>query len=161
MSIRFSLRASVALILGAALAGAACAAGPVGTSKPTGVVKILSLNDFHGQLESPGTFRANATAPLVPAGGVDYAAGYIAAARAANPNTVVVAAGDLIGASPLVSALFHDEPTIETMNRAGIAGGSNWTCPTFVESVWPASRAFRSNAMGLWKPSDECRLTGL
>jgi 5'-nucleotidase len=120
MSIRFSLRASVTLILGAALAGAACAAGPVGTSKPTGVVKILSLNDFHGQLESPGTFRANVTAPLVPAGGVDYAAGYIAAARAANPNTVVVAAGDLIGASPLVSALFHDEPTIETMNRAGL-----------------------------------------
>lgn len=89
-------------------------------AKPTGVVKILALNDFHGQLESPGTFRADAASPVVPAGGADYAAGYIAAARAANPHTVVVSAGDLIGASPMVSALFHDEPTIEAMNRAGL-----------------------------------------
>lgn len=106
-----------------ALAGLACATAPAlaaEASRPTGVVKILALNDFHGQLESPGTFRAGADAPLVPAGGADYAAGYIAAARAANPNTVVVSAGDLIGASPLVSALFHDEPTIEAMNRAGL-----------------------------------------
>jgi 5'-nucleotidase len=88
--------------------------------KPPLVVKILALNDFHGQLESPGTFRANATSPAVPAGGADYLAGYLAAARAANPNTVVVSAGDLLGASPLVSALFHDEPTIEAMNRAGL-----------------------------------------
>ncbi len=88
--------------------------------QPPWVVKILALNDFHGQLESPGTFRANASSPAVPAGGADYLAGYIAAARAANPSTVVVSAGDLLGASPLVSALFHDEPTIEAMNRAGL-----------------------------------------
>jgi len=47
-------------------------------------------------------------------------AGYIARLQAQNPNSVVVSAGDLIGASPLVSALFHDEPTIEAMNRAGL-----------------------------------------
>ena len=114
-----------AIALGAALVGCASAASssnaPAKPSKPgTGVIKILALNDLHGQIESPGTFRANADSPLVPAGGVDYVAGYIAAARAANPNTVVVSAGDLIGASPLVSAFFHDEPTIETMNRAGL-----------------------------------------
>lgn len=103
-----------------ALALAAALAGPAQAAKPTGTVKILALNDFHGQLESPGTFRANADAPLVPAGGADYVAGYIAAARAANPNTVAVSAGDLIGATPLVSALFHDEGTIESMNRAGL-----------------------------------------
>lgn len=116
-----SLALAVLCGLGAATAAQAVTitrAGPA--AKAPLQVKILALNDFHGQLESPGTFRANAAAPLVPAGGVDYAAGYIAAARAANPNAVVVSAGDLIGASPLVSALFHDEPTIETMNRAGL-----------------------------------------
>ncbi len=85
-------------------------------------VKILALNDFHGQLESPGTFRVNAASasPTVPVGGVDWLAGYIASYKALNPNTVVVSAGDLIGATPLISALFHDEGTIETMNRAGL-----------------------------------------
>jgi len=116
--------ALTALALGVALVGCASAAPSskeTANGKPTtGVVKILALNDFHGQLESPGTFRANVDAPLVPAGGADYAAGYIAAARTANPNTIVVSAGDLIGASPLVSAFFHDEPTIEAMNRAGL-----------------------------------------
>jgi 5'-nucleotidase len=119
---RFTLhtgaRAVAALAVACGLATPTLAAAAKG--KLTSVVKILSLNDFHGQLESPGTFRANLDAPLVPAGGADYAAGYITAARAANPNTVVVSAGDLIGASPLVSALFHDEPTIEAMNRAGL-----------------------------------------
>lgn len=114
-----------ALTLATALVGCATAASlnphaPVKAQAGTGVVKILALNDLHGQLESPGSFRANADSPLVPAGGVDYVAGYVAAARAANPNTVVVSAGDLIGASPLISALFHDEGTIETMNRAGL-----------------------------------------
>jgi 5'-nucleotidase len=125
MTSRSTSHALTAIALGVALVGCATAAPTTkqtaAMGKPTtGVVKILALNDFHGQLESPGTFRANADAPLVPAGGADYAAGYIAAARAANPNTVVVSAGDLIGASPLVSAFFHDEPTIEAMNRAGL-----------------------------------------
>ncbi len=46
--------------------------------------------------------------------------GYVSQLKAQNPNNVVVSAGDLIGASPLVSALFHDEGTIETMNRLGL-----------------------------------------
>ena len=56
----------------------------------------------------------------VPAGGVDYMAGLVKQLKADSPNSVVVSAGDLIGASPLNSALFHDEPTIETMNRLGL-----------------------------------------
>lgn len=106
---------SIAAAVLSLLAAPALAAAPSTLS-----VKILSLNDFHGQLESPGTFRGRAVDAAVPAGGADYLAGYVAAARAANPNTVVVSAGDLIGASPLVSALFHDEPTIEVMNRIGL-----------------------------------------
>ena len=77
-------------------------------------VKILSFNDFHGNLQSPGNFSGR------PSGGVDYLAAYIAKARAQNPNTFVVTAGDLVGASPLISAFFYDEGTIETMNRLGL-----------------------------------------
>lgn len=125
-----ALNPMAAAVLALMLAAGAAQAAPAGarttvaqaTAAAAGnpVIKILALNDFHGQLESPGTYKANGSATAVPAGGIDELAGYIAAARAANPNTVVVSAGDLIGASPLVSALFHDEPTIETMNRAGL-----------------------------------------
>ncbi len=56
----------------------------------------------------------------VDAGGVEYLATHINNLRALNPNTVVVSAGDMIGASPLLSALFHDEPTIEAFNLIGL-----------------------------------------
>lgn len=85
-------------------------------------VKIIAFNDFHGQLEAPGTLRANAATatPTIPVGGVEWMAGYVESLKAQNPNNVVVSAGDLIGATPLISALFHDEPTIEAMNRLGL-----------------------------------------
>lgn len=83
-------------------------------------VKIIGLNDFHGNLQSPGSFRASAESASVPAGGADMLATYVNRLKAENPNNAVVAAGDLIGASPLISALFHDEPTIEAMNRIGL-----------------------------------------
>jgi 5'-nucleotidase len=103
------------LMSGAALAlMAACAhSGTVN-------VKIIGLNDFHGNLQSPGNFRGSAASANVPAGGADVLAAYVAQLKAQNPNNAVVAAGDLIGASPLISALFHDEPTIEAMNRIGL-----------------------------------------
>jgi len=83
-------------------------------------LKIIALNDLHGYVQSPGVFRANAQSPEVPVGGVDFLAGYIAHLKSQNPYNVVVSAGDLTGASPLNSALFHDEDTIEAMNRAGL-----------------------------------------
>ncbi|WP_437956232.1 bifunctional metallophosphatase/5'-nucleotidase [Sorangium sp. So ce119] len=86
-------------------------------------VQILAFNDFHGNLEPPAGSSGRITLPdttQVNAGGVAYFASRVAALRATNPNTVVVSAGDLIGASPLVSALFHDEPTIEAMNLLGL-----------------------------------------
>jgi 5'-nucleotidase len=76
------------------------------------------LNDFHGNLVGPINFGPS-TAPI-PAGGIEYLAAHIDNLRAANPNTVVVSAGDMIGASPLISALFHDEPTIEAFNAIGL-----------------------------------------
>jgi 5'-nucleotidase len=100
-------------------------------------VQILGLNDFHGQLEvvppvvsSGGRIGAlQGTAPnqtcnlptCVPAGGAAYIATHVAQLRAANPkNTVFVSAGDLIGATPLLSAAFHDEPSIEAFNMMGL-----------------------------------------
>jgi 5'-nucleotidase len=88
-------------------------------------IKLIAFNDFHGQLESPGSFRktpdSTSSDPANPiVGGVDWMAGYVNYLKSRNPNTLVVSAGDIIGASPLLSALFHDEGTIETMNRLGL-----------------------------------------
>src|SRR5262245_8277449 len=88
-------------------------------------VRILAFNDFHGNLQSPGTFGVQAGGPGTTvvnkaAGGVDYLAAYVAEQKVGYSSNVVVSAGDLIGASPLISAFFHDEGAIETMNRLGL-----------------------------------------
>jgi len=83
-------------------------------------VQLLAINDFHGNLQPPsGSSGRIATGPTttVDAGGVEYLATHMNTLRAEGPRrTIGIAAGDLIGASPLISALFHDEPTIEAMN---------------------------------------------
>ncbi|HLM46486.1 MAG TPA: bifunctional metallophosphatase/5'-nucleotidase [Myxococcaceae bacterium] len=91
-------------------------------------VQVLALNDFHGHLAPPpgssGEIRAGSNPDGSPArvkvGGATFLARHLAQLRESSPHTVVVAAGDLIGASPLLSALFHDEPTIEALNLAGL-----------------------------------------
>ena len=83
-------------------------------------LKIIALNDLHGNLQSPGKFSAGPGAPSVDAGGVDYLAGYVAGLKSESPDNVVVSAGDLTGASPLVSSLFHDEGAVEAANRFGL-----------------------------------------
>ena len=85
--------------------------------------KIIGFNDFHGNLESPGTFSENTGVPAAsrPAvGGAAAVAGYVAALKRQNPLNVVVGAGDFIGATPLISSLFFDEPAIEALNRIGM-----------------------------------------
>jgi 5'-nucleotidase len=87
-------------------------------------VQILAVNDFHGQLEPPSgkmvTGYNETGAPIrVDAGGAEYLAAHIKSLSSDNPNTFVVTAGDSIGASPLVSAMFHDEPTIKALNMMG------------------------------------------
>ncbi|MFC7537108.1 bifunctional metallophosphatase/5'-nucleotidase [Sphingomonas sp. GCM10030256] len=116
-------------VLLAALLLSACTtadqlAAPV---KPTGPapasameVQLLGINDFHGNLETP-------TAPVtvVGAGGAKQEGRFGGAAalaatlerlRAEGRPSVTVAAGDLIGATPLVSAYFLDEPTIKALS---------------------------------------------
>lgn len=107
---------------------AACSNGPPADSRAAGrppvSVRLIAFNDFHGNLEPP---RLTVPAPgpdgmniPVPAGGAAYLAGAIARLKAGYPNHAVVSAGDMIGASPLISALFLDEPTIEAFNHMGI-----------------------------------------
>nr|WP_316643835.1 bifunctional metallophosphatase/5'-nucleotidase [uncultured Roseateles sp.] len=86
-------------------------------------IKIVGFNDYHGNLESPGTFGANTSVPSGqrPAvGGAEYLAAYVAQMKAANMNTVVVGGGDFVGATPLISSLFFDEPAVETLNKMGV-----------------------------------------
>jgi len=83
-------------------------------------VQILALNDFHGQLRPPDATSSGGRIGATPAGGAEYLASYVRDLRATNPNTLFVSAGDLIGATPLISAIFHDEPSIEAMNLMGL-----------------------------------------
>jgi 5'-nucleotidase len=116
----------VALLVGllaAIVPAAASAASSSGANHAqTTKIQILGLNDFHGNLEPPtgSSGRIGGSEPGGNAGGVEYLATHVRALRATNPNTLFVSAGDLIGATPLVSALFHDEPTIEAFNEMGL-----------------------------------------
>jgi len=110
--------------LAALLAGALLCLGNAFAAPPEPfVVKLIGFNDYHGNLQSPGTFGINTTIPAAqrPAvGGAEFLAAYIARLKAQNPLNVVVGAGDFIGATPLISALFFDEPAVETLNRMGL-----------------------------------------
>jgi len=83
-------------------------------------VQILAFNDFHGNIESPNlavpALDSHGSEVQVPAGGVAYLAGALEKLRKGHRYTTTVSAGDLIGASPLASAYFLDEPTIHAMN---------------------------------------------
>ena len=126
---------AVAGFCAAALAAPALAAPTAGpdTSKAPGKtqlkIQILSFNDFHGNLEPPsgssGTLQTGpAKTDTTAVGGVEYLATHLKQARVGHPNTVTVAAGDMVGASPLLSAAFHDEPTVEALNSLGLEATS-------------------------------------
>ncbi len=130
----FRLLPAAALVSAAFALLAGCASGPSvppQASTPTEPVRVrvLAINDFHGNLKAiPGGIRINDPAVPgnaarrinVPAGGAAQMASALDALRAGQPNHIFVAAGDLIGATPLLSSLFRDEPTIEAMNLMGL-----------------------------------------
>ncbi|MBQ0987822.1 bifunctional metallophosphatase/5'-nucleotidase [Streptomyces sp. F63] len=127
----------------AATAGVLSAAVPAGAhsgdrGRPghsrTVDVQLLSFNDFHGNLQPPAGssgqvthVHEDGTTEKIDAGGVEYLATSLRQARKGNRYSVTAAAGDMVGASPLLSGLFHDEPTIEAMNKIGldVAGVGN------------------------------------
>ncbi len=87
-------------------------------------VQLLSFNDLHGNLEPPTgssgrvtELQPDGTTKTIDAGGVEYLATHLRDARKGNPYSITAAGGDMVGASPLISGLFHDEPTIEALNK--------------------------------------------
>jgi len=109
---------ALATLAAATLLAAGCATAPAPVR-----VKIVAFNDFHGTLQSPGRLGSSARVPADqrPAvGGADALAAWVARLTAQGPNHVVVGGGDFVGASPLVSALFFDEPAVEVLNRVGV-----------------------------------------
>ena len=116
--------ALVALLIGllAVAVPTALAAGPKKDNDTH--VQLLAINDFHGNLEPPsgssGRISVGPGGATVDAGGAEYLATHIKTLEKSNPDTFFVGSGDQIGASPLLSGLFHDEPTIETLNSMGL-----------------------------------------
>lgn len=104
----------------AAVPASAQAAAPV-------ELRVLAINDFHGNLRPPpGGIRINdpedkTKKVTVAAGGAEYMATLVKQLREGHKNTIFVAAGDLIGASPFLSAMFHDEPSVESLSMMGLA----------------------------------------
>ncbi|MEU6353517.1 bifunctional metallophosphatase/5'-nucleotidase [Streptomyces sp. NPDC047072] len=87
-------------------------------------VQLLSFNDLHGNLEPPSgssgrvtELQADGTTKTIDAGGVEYLATHLRQAREGQKYSITAAGGDMVGASPLISGLFHDEPTIEALNK--------------------------------------------
>ncbi|MET7616895.1 bifunctional metallophosphatase/5'-nucleotidase [Streptomyces sp. NPDC005408] len=129
-------RRILAALAGLTTVGALVAAMPAGAQESghghghghgfgrTVDVQMLSFNDLHGNLEPPAGSagrvthtNADGTTKTIDAGGAEYLATHLREARKDHKYSVTAAAGDMIGASPLLSGLFHDEPTIEALNK--------------------------------------------
>lgn len=101
-------------------------AGTVASAAEPVHVSLIAMNDFHGNILPPAGSvlmpdAANAGGTRVAAGGAAYLSTLVRTLKSQNPGrTLVVGAGDLVGATPLASGLFHDEPTIEVLNQIGL-----------------------------------------
>ena len=104
-------------------------AAPAPKPGKTVELQLLAINDLHGNLEPPsgsggrvntGSVDGGPATATVNAGGVAFLADHLDELRAEAPHSLTVAAGDMVGASPLISALFHDEPTIEALDLLGL-----------------------------------------
>lgn len=109
---------------------AACASNQVADKSATTDITIFSINDFHGNLQAsqPVPYMATKADPArpgekisVPAGGYAYLASKLSERRKSVASSILVGGGDLIGASPMGSALMKDEPVIEAMNRLDLS----------------------------------------
>lgn len=111
--------ATVAISDSTASAGRGDNPKPPGNPDPKGQLvelQLLAFNDYHGHVEasSPGTIDGQ------DAGGAQFLSSKLSELRAGHKNTLTVAAGDLIGGSPSFSGLFHDEPSVESLNAMGL-----------------------------------------
>ena len=123
LSLRVARRAVT--VTATALATVAVVATPASAqpATPTTDVRLITFNDFHGNLEPPLASSgrvALSDGRTVDAGGAAYLATHVKQLESGVRNSLVLSAGDNIGASPLTSALFHDEPTIDFLNELGV-----------------------------------------
>ncbi|MDF2962133.1 MAG: hypothetical protein K0S39_3868, partial [Paenibacillus sp.] len=98
-------------------------------TEPSGNIKLqlLSVNDLHGKINDRYSEKSlnedlngdQTISTDVFVGGMDYMASALKQRESANPNTLIVHVGDMVGGSPPVSALFQDEPTVEIMEATG------------------------------------------
>ena len=130
MSNRLMRRAAATAAATLTAVGLVAAASPASAaSDPTTDVRLISFNDLHGNLEPPAGSSGRVDLPdgtTVDAGGAEFLATHLDRLRAEVKNSVVLSTGDNIGASPVNSALFHDEPTMEFLRqldvRASVVG---------------------------------------
>lgn len=123
-----TLRLGSGVLLAALLA--ACATPP--SAPRTTELTLFSINDFHGNIQpaQPTPLMPRVANPATgevkpqPAGGVAFLATALSELRAQHPDSLVVAGGDLIGASPLISSLLRDEPTLAAMSQFDIAASA-------------------------------------
>ncbi len=116
---RRPLAVLAAVVLALFAAAPAAAKHKPKPSKADPTLRVLAINDFHGNLEPPtGSGGRIQTGPTttVDAGGAAFLATHANRLREGVRDSMFVSSGDLIGASPLISGLFHDEPTIEALN---------------------------------------------
>ncbi|MEO6276931.1 bifunctional metallophosphatase/5'-nucleotidase [Roseateles sp.] len=122
------LRAAFAGAVASALLGGCVTSPPASNTELT----LLSINDFHGNIQPA---RPTPLMPRLPdavtgevkpqpAGGAAHLATALAELQAKHPDALIVAGGDLIGASPLISNLLRDEPTLAAMSQLGISASA-------------------------------------
>ncbi len=119
----------VSLALSLAACGSSSPPPPPPPPPPAVQVKLIAMNDFHGNFEIPAAGNGGSVVlkdAAVPAGtavrtgGAAYLATLIKQLKAKNPNSIVVGAGDMVGASPVTSTLTHDEATVDILNQIGL-----------------------------------------
>ncbi|MYW91887.1 bifunctional metallophosphatase/5'-nucleotidase [Amycolatopsis rubida] len=106
----------------AALATVAVTSAPAEAAQTTDV-RIIAFNDLHGNLEPPSGSSGKITlqdGTKVDAGGAAYLSTHVKQLEAQVRNSMVLSSGDNVGASPVISALFHDEPTMDFLNELGV-----------------------------------------
>ncbi|MCG2586095.1 bifunctional UDP-sugar hydrolase/5'-nucleotidase [Massilia sp. TS11] len=137
-----------------ALSGAACAA-PV-------EINLVAINDFHGHLDATRPALVNPQHPgenQSEAGGAELLGAALQAWRREDPDLLFVAAGDLIGATPALSAMWADEPAIGVMNLLGLrvsAAGNH----EFDQGRHELQRQLEGGCAGATRPAKTCRLSG-
>ncbi|WP_170285614.1 5'-nucleotidase C-terminal domain-containing protein [Microbacterium rhizomatis] len=99
---------AVAIVAGIAVAGIAV---PAQAADPV-TLNILTVNDFHGRINSNTVKFAGTIEGLRAADGANGA------------NTLLVGAGDFIGASEFASAVAQDQPTIDVFNELGMVASA-------------------------------------